>query len=178
MTIQELIIYQARKYLGYQEIRGNKGFPDPAFQILMEKYGWQEGWAWCAVYCEVVWGEAYNNYERKDLNRLVQKLFTAGAVKTWNNFSASEDFVTDSSPEPGSIVIWQSYRDGQPHWTGHAGIVYKVYSDESNRFETIEGNTNTSGGREGIEVGKQIRSLSFEKKQRGLVLKGFIHPKE
>ena len=40
----------------------------------------------------------------------------------------------------------------------------------------MEGNTNTAGGREGIEVGRLRREVNYEKK-RGLVLRGFVYPK-
>ena len=41
---------------------------------------------------------------------------------------------------------------------------------------TVEGNTNSSGGREGIEVAQKKRKINFEPKERGLVMLGFIHP--
>lgn len=176
MTINELILYNARKFLSQQEIRGNQGFRDEKFQKLMEACGWQKGQAWCAYFFELVWKLAYENYDKPTI-KVLDKLFSAGAVKTYNNFKASE-FIVNQVPSIGAGVIWQNYKDNKPHWTGHAGIVYKIYSDDSDKFETVEGNTNSKGGREGIEVAKQIRSLDFEPKLKGLVLKGFIHPKE
>ena len=171
MTINEQILYNARKFLGMQEIKGNQGFKNAQLQALMEKYGWQKGWAWCSVFAEMVWSEAYENYN-KPMIKVIEKLFSAGAVKTYNNFKTSE-FGIYNYPVVGAVVIWQNYRDGKPHWTGHAGIVVKIYSDDSDKFESIEGNTNTSGGREGIEVGRQVRMINFEPKQKGLVLKGY-----
>lgn len=180
MNINELIVYTARKYIGLQEIKGNLGFKDERFEQLMKEVGWQKGQAWCAYFTELVWKSAYSNYTNKQFvinyNKLLDKLFSAGAVKTYNNFKNSDMFEVNKTPEPGCVVIWQYYKDSKPHWSGHAGIVIKVYSDDSDKFETIEGNTNSQGGREGIEVAKKIRTLDFEPKQRGLVLKGFIHP--
>lgn len=175
MTINETILYFARKYLGEKELKGNSGFEDSDFQLKMEDCGWDSGQAWCAYYLELIWKEAYKNCDSTMIKEL-DKLFSAGAVRTWNNFKGS-DFVTDRNPQEGCGVIWQNYKAGQPHWTGHAGIVYKVYSDDSGLIETIEGNTNSSGGREGIEVAKKIRPLNFDPKVNGLVLLGFIHPK-
>ena len=174
MTINELILYNARKFLGQQEIKGNQGFKDKDFQEKISECGWLKGQAWCAYFAELAWKEAYRVHDKEKV-KILNKLFSAGAVKTYNNFRKS-DFIVDKIPEEGSVVIWQNYRDGKPHWTGHAGIVYKIYSDDSARFETIEGNSNSRGGREGIEVAKQLRELNFEPKERGLVLKGFIHP--
>ena len=42
---------------------------------------------------------------------------------------------------------------------------------------TIDGNTNDKGGREGYIVAPIKRNIDFTIKN-GLVLKGFIHPKE
>ena len=176
MTINDLILYSARLFLGQKEISGNLGFEDSYFTRLMEEVGWQKGQAWCAYFTELVWKYAYRNYNRK-LISILDKLFSAGAVKTYTNFKNS-DFTVNKTPVIGAVVIWQYYKDNKPHWSGHAGIVTKVYSDDSDFFETIEGNTNSKGGREGIEVSKKERSLSFEPKHRGLALRGFIHPKE
>jgi len=173
MTINETIVYTARKYLGQQEIRGNLGFKDTVFEELMEQVGWQTGQAWCAYFAELVWKQAYSNYN-KTMVKTLDRLFSAGAVKTYNNFFNSDEFEVDRVSTPGCVVIWQYYKDNKPHWSGHAGIVTRGY--ENNFFETIEGNTNSKGGREGIEVSKKLRPLDFEPKYRGLVLKGFIHP--
>jgi hypothetical protein len=43
----------------------------------------------------------------------------------------------------------------------------------SSGFMSIEGNTNSNGGREGIEVAEKARDYNFYDKN-GLCLKGFI----
>jgi hypothetical protein len=167
-TIRKL----AESYVGQQEVPGNEGWYDKRFQELMEATGWEFGQAYCAYFCELIWRQAYARYNSV-LGYEVEKLFSGGAMRTWNNFSKS-DYQTDNKPATGAVVIWQNYKAGRPHWTGHAGIVTKV--DEA-YFHTVEGNTNSSGGREGVEVAEKLRPLDFEKKEYGLVLKGFIHPK-
>jgi hypothetical protein len=156
----------ALKYVGQQEKINNSGFKDENFEARMDKVGWQFGQAWCAFFAELVWKEAFPE-KFKELDHL----FNGGAVATWNNFSKNSDFVCDKVPEPGALVIWQNYKNGMPHWTGHVGIVVSV-SETS--IISVEGNTNSKGGREGVEVAKKIRPLNFETKQSGLVLKGFI----
>jgi hypothetical protein len=54
---------------------------------------------------------------------------------------------------PGSIMLVE----GGPHGYNHCGI---VISSNAETFETIEGNTNSDGGREGWELAKRIRSYS------------------
>lgn len=176
MTINELILYNARRFLGQKEISGNLGFEDEKFESLMKDVGWQKNQAWCAYFTELVWKQAYENYDKSRIKEL-DKLFSAGAVKTYNNFK-NFGYTVNETPSVGAVVIWQYYKDRKPHWSGHAGIVTKIYSDDSDLFETIEGNTNSQGGREGIEVAKKERKLNFEPKLKGLVLKGFIHPSE
>ena len=56
-------------------------------------------------------------------------------------------------PVPGSIMLVR----GGPHRYNHCGI---VVSSTDETFETIEGNTNDSGSREGYEVCKRIRSYT------------------
>lgn len=162
------VVEIARKYIGQKETINNSGFKDYDFEDRMEKVGWKQGQAWCCYFTELVWKEAYP--EKQDLD----KLFSGGAVATYTNFAKDPDYICDKIPEPGAVVIWQYYKNSVPHWTGHAGIV--VSSDGLNIY-TIEGNTNSQGGREGIEVSEKIRSLDFVPKQNGLVLKGFIKPK-
>lgn len=170
--ITDLIAEIALSYEGMKEIPGNMGFEDKVFEELLVEVGWERGQAWCAYFAELVWKKAYKDSPETVL--LLDKLFTAGAVSTYNNFKASEEFTTDKHPKRGDLVIWQTWKNNAPHWTGHAGIVISVSND--NEFISIEGNTNSQGGREGIEVALKHRKLTFDAKN-GLVLKGFIHPK-
>lgn len=169
--IQQRIVEIAKSFMGMQEIPGNMGFKDERFEELMEDTGWQSGQSWCAYFCELVWKIAYEEIDR-DVIPEIDKLFSAGAVKTYNNFKGSR-FIIDKNPKAGAVAIWQTWKDNQPYWTGHAGIVVGCYS--GNEIITIEGNTNSKGGREGIEVAEKRRKLSFDA-TNGLVLKGFIHP--
>lgn len=170
--INELIVDIARSFVGMQEIPGNMGFKDDVFEDLMEDCGWQKGQAWCTYFTELVWKIAYQEYNSSVIPTL-DRLFSAGAVKTYNNFKQSGKFIVDKKPEIGSVVIWQTWKDNLPQWTGHAGIVTEIIG--GNKIRTIEGNTNSKGGREGIEVAEKIRRLSFDVRS-GLVVKGFIKP--
>lgn len=169
--IRQRIIEVAESFIGMQEIPGNMGFKDERFEELMEDTGWQKGQAWCAYLVELVWKIAYN--DNPEIIELLDKLFAAGAVKTFHNFKSNGSFVVDKNPKPGAIVIWQTWKNNEPYWTGHAGIVYDMQN--SNAFTSIEGNTNSSGGREGIEVAMKTRRINFDARN-GLVLKGFIQP--
>ena len=54
--------------------------------------------------------------------------------------------VSVTSAAPGCLVVWQKWKDGKPHWSGHIAI----------------GNQ---------EVRKTNQNVSFEKNQKGLILK-------
>jgi hypothetical protein len=102
-------------------------------------------------------------------------LFSAGAVATYKNFLSDGTFLVDKHCSPGAIAIWTYYVDGKETWKGHAGIVINEVC--THEFDTIEGNTNSTGGREGIEVAQKARLLDFDARN-GLVLRGFLHPIE
>lgn len=168
--IRQTIAAKAKQFIGQEEILGNLGFKDEQFQEYMESVGWDKGQAWCAYFAELVWKLAYAEFNSTWVDRL-DKLFSAGAVKTWRNFKYS-DFVTINEPGVGDVVIWQKYKDGVPQWSGHAGIVVKV---EGDYFWTVEGNTNDKGSREGYIVAEKKCTM----KDRGsLKLIGFIKPLE
>jgi hypothetical protein len=67
-------------------------------------------------------------------------------------------------------VIWQRYENGVKTWKGHAGLVINVLANGS--FETIEGNTNSAGSREGDSVQIKIRTMA--KRMDGLNILGFV----
>jgi hypothetical protein len=157
--------------VGQEEIRGNLGFKEERFQELMEAMGWEKGQAWCAYFGELVWKLAYSRQNGLFVSRL-DKLFSASAVTTFKNFKkAGWPVHTGKNPKPGSLVVWQTYKNGKKYWTGHVGI----YVEKP--FRTIEGNTNNDGSREGYKVAEKTRTFNYGSKS-GLVLLGFIEPKQ
>jgi hypothetical protein len=176
MSIAEEILSIAEKWVGQEEIRGNQGFKDSEFEAKMKACGWKKGESWCSYFSEIVWKEAYQRWDATMFTRL-DKLFSGGAITTFRNFQKTKDFIVDIRPTVGSLVVWQNYKEGTPHWTGHIGIVSKV--DMKNKsMNTIEGNTNDNGEREGFEVANKTRAIDFTLHQNGLVLLGFVHPKD
>jgi hypothetical protein len=139
----------------------------------MEIVGWKKSYAWCALFGELVWKEAYSKVDSTMIKEL-DELFSASAVQTYVNFSNEKDWKVDNDPEPGCIVIWQNYKNNKPLWTGHIGIVIEV-DKEKGTIKTVEGNTNSLGSREGEGVYEKTRS--FKKEIATFRIKGFIHPK-
>ncbi len=56
------------------------------------------------------------------------------------------------------MVVWETYSDPSLNDYHHTGIVTSP-PDAGGWFETIEGNTNTDGEREGYEVAQQHRHV-------------------
>lgn len=180
MNLHEAAIKTAEEFKGKKEFKGNQGFQDPTFDRYMRMVGFENGWAWCALFAELCWLK--EPYEKKAfLMPVITDCFAANAVKTYENFQndTSGYFQVSKEPNIGSVVIWEKRKNGEPDktgaWTkGHAGIVSNIGYDG---FKSIEGNTNSEGGREGIEVAEKEREYNFYDKN-GLALKGFISLKQ
>ena len=173
MDIRQTIKDTALSYVGQKELKANSGFTNDVFQQKMEGVGFDKGEAWCALFAELVWCEAYSKIDSRMITDL-QKLFSDSAVKTWSNFKKMPKFKTSNKPEIGDLVVWQKYNNGEAHWTGHVGIVIEP---DKLWFWTVEGNTNGIGGREGDGVYKKQRDYNFTV-ENGLRLLGFIKPIE
>lgn len=155
----------ASQYIGQHEISGNMGFKDPCFEEKMESVGFEDGYAWCALFQELVFKEAFpEKFDELD------KLFSASTIQTYRNFKDAGYTIKDA-PVLYSLVIWQSMKSGKPHWSGHAGVVSKVLDKET--FLSIEGNTNSGGSREGVAVAERTRKVIANVKD-GLKILGFI----
>lgn len=156
----------ARKYLGKTEKPNNQGFNDLAFETKMLSVGFEKGQAWCSYFAELVCKEAFPNREQE-----FDKLFSASACQTFKNFKEAGFKI---SPIPlgnaDSLVIWQTYKKGKPDWSGHIGILSNVINNTL--IQSIEGNTNDKGGREGYIVAEKLRSIRTV--ENGLNILGFI----
>jgi len=174
-TINGCIVSYAFDDIGQEEIKGNMGFKDAQFDRDMRELGrFQNGWAWCVCFCEKIWKQSFRDFNiDKGIYNEMAKLVTAGAVKTFRNFTKADGWVVSKTPVVGAIVIWQKYKGGKGTTSGHAGIVIEIHDYY---IVVVEGNTNKAGGREGIGVFEKKRKFNFESTS-GLRMLGFIHPK-
>lgn len=155
----------AKKYLNQKELPGNVFTDETELGRKLHEAGQKNGEAWCAYLQEAIFCEAY-----PERNKDLRKLFSASAVQTYKNFKDDGNFDCHDRPRKGDLVIWQKYENGKATWKGHAGLVISV--NTSGNFETIEGNTNSAGGREGDTVAIKIRTCI--KKDNGLNILGFV----
>lgn len=160
MTLSET----ARRYIGQKELTGNIFKDDTEFGKKLHAAGQKDGDPWCALFGEVCAKETFP--ERFDE---FDKLFSASAVQTFKNFE--KEYHVSKEAVLDSIVVWQKYLNGEADWRGHLGIVSQVNSDGT--FKSIEGNTNTAGSREGVEVAERPHRLAYDV-NTGLRLMGFI----
>lgn len=165
MSKSKEVIANALSYVGEHELSGNSGFVNPKFEHEMHEEGWLKGQAWCSLFTKVVFKNVYP--EKSDE---FDKLFSASAVQTFKNFESAA-YPINNLPREGNLVIWQQMKDGKPQWQGHAGIVVKLKS--SWEFESVEGNTNEAGGREGVTVAVKERKV-LKDVWNGLKVLGFI----
>lgn len=167
---KEKIIRYANKWVGdVEEIPGNMGFTDKEFQSLMHEFGdFRKGDPWCMSFVKMIWTKK----TKGKYQDLLDRLMTPSTQGTYANFKndTSNKFEVSKKPKRGSIVIWQQYVNGSPKYRGHAGIVTRVGFDS---FNTIEGNTDDTGGREGYTVAKKKRKYNWNT-NNGLRIKGFI----
>lgn len=168
MDFAAKIVLLAKQAIGQEEKPGNSGFKDPVFENRMRAVGWQRGWAWCATFCKLIYSEAYAESPRK---QEILKIFSPMATACYRQ-AKDQGFTVSKVPVPGAVAIWK-LGNGP---SGHAGIVTQVIN--AHKFKSVEGNTNESGGREGIEVAEKIRNLDFTTAPNRLNLVGFILPPE
>lgn len=119
-------------------------------------------WAWCAGFVSLVMAQAYFYMEK-------EKPFT-GSVSC-DSLAAQGKAAGLFVPEADitrSRVAWSSFggcciflrRRTDTDWT-HTGFALGASSDPRETvFETIEGNTNDEGSREGFEACKRVRSVA------------------
>lgn len=107
--------------------------------------------SWCMAF--VYWCHKNASIELNVLNTAVK---SGGVLKVWNN-AAKE--IKSNTPSIGSVFIMDHGKG-----LGHTGIVEKF---DATFIYTIEGNTNDTGSREGIEVCRKTRKRN--------TIKGYIN---
>jgi hypothetical protein len=156
----------AKKYIGKTEKPGNMGFNDAEFEKKMVAVGFQKTHAWCCYFAELVFKEAF-----PEKSAVLDKLFSASCVKTFQNFEEA-GYVIHKLPKENTLCIMQMFVNGVGQSTGHATVCGPVKPDKW-RFDSVEGNTNDIGGREGYIVAERIRK-TIKDVDNGLKVIGFI----
>jgi len=162
-TPAEALTSEARKWVGTKELTQNWS---DAIKEFLAAVGINTPAPWCAAFAFYCISQV-----EKTLG-IHSPLYKCGHVLTvWNHSPQSQRLTT---PEVGSLAVWQHYSSGAPTSEGHIGIVTGV--PKPNIIQTIEGNTSGSSfvDRSGDGVFQKIRP--FPSLSRLMVIKGFLRP--
>lgn len=128
---------------GVRELTGkNDG---EAVETYLKSIGLGKGYAWCMAF--VYWCYQQSSQTLSISNPLIK---TGGVLRQWNEIDKK---YKSQEPKIGSIFI-MDFGKGQ----GHTGFITKVNSDGT--VDTIEGNSNSLGSREGNQVGINKRKVT------------------
>jgi hypothetical protein len=142
MTLAQSSLEVATRQIGVTEIpKGSNAGPE--VEIYLKSVGLTKGYSWCMAF--VFWCVLEASKKQGIPNPLKK---TAGVLAQWN----SRPELRRSKPEPGFVFI-MDYGKG----LGHTGFVEKVLP--GGKIQTIEGNTNADGSREGYAVCRRTRSI-------------------
>lgn len=109
------------------------------------------GWYWCAAFVDWVIREAM----KRDGRKFIFKPPTTAAAYGFDEWSLAQDDSTKTyRKHPGAAVGIFSLRS-----ISHCGIAISA-PDASGHFETVEGNTNGSGSRNGDGVYRKRRLVA------------------
>ncbi|MCL4694028.1 MAG: peptidoglycan-binding protein [Candidatus Hydrogenedentes bacterium] len=151
-TLAQLVVAYARQHLkpNPREIGGqNMG---PWVRLYMDGHEGTD-WPWCAGFATYIVKVAAAGM---GVPMPVKRTFSCDALasdaKGKGIFIKLPDVSSRSSIKPGALFL---RRKSSTDWS-HTGIVTRVDSDT---FETIEGNTNDAGDREGYEVCARVRAF-------------------
>jgi len=168
--IDDLIVEKAEEFIGQKEKPGNMGFRVKWFDKLMRSVGFRDTHAWCVYFAELVWVETYRENDDRKLPSF-KALFTGGAVRTFRRFKKDPRYTVVDTPTKGGVLFWQTWKNGKPTSMGHAAICSR--SSGTHMIHSIDGNTNSAGGREGVEVAPKSRRNNKGEK-RGLIYLGCV----
>ena len=143
-------LFVANTQLDIREERSNAG---PEVARYLRSVNLPVGHPWCMAF--VYWCVQVAADRLKLENPLVR---TAGVLRQWNECTCRKIPGRSGAVKPGDIFI-MDFGGGK----GHTGFVTGV---KPGIIETIEGNTNDEGSREGVEVCRRERPISS--------IKGFI----
>lgn len=169
-NLTEAILQTAQSFVGQKEISGNMGFKQPFFLRLMESIGWRKSWAWCSMFCKLVYTEACKKVGVDP--KTITKHINPSVQKTKANFiKAGYTLETDwKKVKPGAYISWVSSKDRAK---GHTGILVE-FLENGKKMKTIEGNTNGEGSREGDSVAVKTRNAEVGK-GTSLILQGWFN---
>lgn len=159
----------AKVFLGKKEIPNNAGFEDKVFEKEMRSVGFYTGAPWCGFLPKLLWKKVKLNHKFLSASSYLQVEASKGPMKdNWHNL-----------PVDGAVAVWAVFKKGVRQKYGHFSIVVDVYTlNDKQMFDTVDGNSNSDGSREGKEVAFRNHTLDKRiwSKKEGTRLLGFVYP--
>lgn len=144
MTTRTKIVSEALRHVGKKEVGNNRG---TFVERLLARVGLGGGYPWCAAFVSSVLQDAGVKAGPK---------IGRAAVRNWEKWAHTNGrLIKLDQVKPGDLFFWIN-----PNGTGHIGIVEAVkwsQATHTTMIYTIEGNTNSSGSREGDGVYRKTR---------------------
>lgn len=150
-----LVLAAAKAFIGVTEEGGeNRG---QMVRTFLESVHLKEPNPWCLAFVYYVGYRALLNV---DTNRSLWPLPSTGGC-AWLGEWAAQHTLLLKTPQPGDVFLLYSTRKQR---LAHAGFIVKVNTNGT--VQTIEGNTNEQGSREGGTVMMKTRPFSAGKNDR------------
>ncbi|MDO1445436.1 CHAP domain-containing protein [Rhodocytophaga aerolata] len=154
-TLLSRTLEVAKGQIGIMEdpLGSNRG---PQVDRYLQSVGLGPGFFWCMAFVYWCFNEA-----SKQLDRPNPMVRTGGCIKQWNEANAKRIKGADAVNNPFLIKPGHVFIMDHGGGLGHTGIVTSV---NGGTIHTIEGNSNTSGSRNGIGVVELNRKINSIKK--------------
>lgn len=142
MPVWERSLHQAASQVGVREVPKGSNW-GPMVSLYLKAAGLLKPAYWCAAF--VTWCIVAAGGKRSSLPKLAASTY-------WWMVWARNTGRNVNKPKRGYLFVWNV------KGAGHIGFITSV-SDSGQTFETIEGNTNSGGSREGYEVARRTRTV-------------------
>ena len=141
------VLATALAFVGFQEVGANRG------QVVEEflKHVWlKPGQPWCAAYVSWVGHRALVDWKT---GKSRWPVLRAGGCASIGDHARKQKMLV-STPQRGDVFLlyYPSLRR-----FAHTGFILGEDPETPGQWLTVEGNTNSSGGREGFEVARRSR---------------------
>jgi hypothetical protein len=155
----------------YEKIGQNVGFVNASFEAMMKSVGWQGSQPWCAYYVKLIFMQMYS-FDRIWLSKNISgsAMGNLVGVEALNKKGDMRYVALRNNDVQIGDVFCLSYPKG-----GHTGIVTEILgkSGDGYKVKTIEGNTASSGTREGDKTSNLQRTMIIGQNTLGGTLRGY-----
>lgn len=179
MQNENTLFTEAKQWIGVREKKSNSGFNSVIFERKLLEVGWYKYAPWCAFFTKMITIDTLLKFKSHSVLEDAKhedfiNILGGSVVITWSNLNAFYNKDTSIFEvhqrilKPNSIAFFRYGKTSK----GHAVIVGNELLKDA--FETIEGNSNVAGAREGVGVFARIRKNNLPYADKGLNILGSI----